>query len=130
MPLKYVREKGRKVIPTKLVFKKKDEIDGSIRFKARDVTLGYMMVPGLDITERFSPVATSTSLRIQICINLKYYDKGWRTKSCDIEAAFLEAGMDIEMFIEPHPAIVVWIHDRIRASKNCDSINEVNVRQH
>ena len=107
MPLKYVREKGRKVIPTKLVFKKKDEIDGSIRFKTRDVTLGYMMVPGVDFTERFSPVATSTSLRIQIYINLKYYDKGWRTKSCDIEAAFLEAGMDIEMFIEPHPAMVI-----------------------
>ena len=26
---------------------------------------------------------------------------------CDIEAAFLEAGMNIEMYIEPHPAMVV-----------------------
>ena len=31
---------------------------------------------------------------------------GWRIMSCDIEAAFLEAGMDVEMFIEPHPAMV------------------------
>ena len=102
-----VYNKGRKLIPTKLVFKKKDEIDGSIRFKTRDVTLGYMMIPGVDYTERFSPVATDASLRIQICLTLCYYSKGWRTMSCDIEAAFLEAEMNTDMFIEPHPAMVV-----------------------
>ena len=102
-----VYDKKRKLIPTKLVFKKKDEIDGSIRFKTRDVTLGYMMIPGVDYTERFSPVATDASLRIQICLTLAYYKKGWRTMSCDIKAAFLEAGMNTEMYIEPHPAMVV-----------------------
>lgn len=106
VPRKEVKEKGRKLIPTKLVFKKKDEIDGSIRFKTRDVTLGFMMIPGVDFTESFSPVATDASLRTQIAINLKNYNKGWRTRSCDVEAAFLEATMDVEMFIEPHPAMV------------------------
>ena len=101
-----MQSKGRKLIPTKLVFKKKDEIDGSIRFKTRDVTLGYMMVPGVDFTERFSPVATDQSLRIQIAINLKYRNDGWITLSCDVEAAFLESDMETEMFIEPHPAMV------------------------
>ena len=33
VPLSEVKKRGRKLIPTKLVFKKKDEIDGSIRFK-------------------------------------------------------------------------------------------------
>ena len=102
-----VYDKNRKVIPTKLVFKKKNEIDGSIRFKTRDVTLGYMMIPGVDYTERFSPVAMDASLRIQICLTLAYYSQGWRTMSCDIEAAFLEADMNTEMYIEPHPAMVV-----------------------
>ena len=92
---------------TKLVFKKKDEIDGSIRYKTRNVTLGFMMVPRVDFTERFSPVATDESLRTQISINLVFYVDGWRTYSCDIEAAFLEPEMDNEMFIEPHPALVV-----------------------
>jgi len=96
----------RKLVPTKLVFKKKDEIDGSIRYKTRNVTLGFMMVPGVDFTERFSPVATDESLRSQICINLVYYVNGWRTFSCDIEAAFLEPDMDNPMYIEPHPAMV------------------------
>ena len=105
---KSVYEKGRKVIPTKLVFKKKDEHDGSVRFKTRDVTLGYMMVPGVDYTERFSPVATDEALRLQISLTLLFYkSKGWRTMSCDIEAAFLESTMDVDMFIEPHPAMVV-----------------------
>ena len=107
VPRHEVKSRGRKVIPTKLVFKKKDEIDGSIRFKARDVTLGFMMIPGVDFTERFSPVATDASLRIQIAINLKFYSKGWRTRSLDVEAAFLEPEMDNEMYIEPHPAMVV-----------------------
>ena len=76
------------MVPTKLVFKKKDEIDGSIRFKSRCVTLGFMMVPGVDYFKRFSPVATDESLKIQIGINLYFYDQGWENHSCDIELHF------------------------------------------
>ena len=65
------------------------------------------MIPGVDYTERFSPVATDASLQIQICLTLVYYNKGWRTMSCNIEAAFLKAGMNTEMYIEPHPVMVV-----------------------
>ena len=52
------------------------------------------MVPGVDFTERFSPVATDQSLRIQIAINLKYRNDGWITRSCDVEAAFLESELE------------------------------------
>ena len=91
VPIEVAKQSGRRLVPTKLVFKKKDEIDGSIRFKSRCVTLGFMMVPGVDYTERFSPVATDEALKIQIGINLYFYDKGWETHSCDIEAAFFRA---------------------------------------
>ena len=90
----------------KLVFKKKDEIYGSVRFKSLNVTLGFMMVPGADFTERFSPAATDEALKTQLEINLKKCAQGWRTHSCDIEADFLEGTMDNEIFIEPHPAMV------------------------
>ena len=106
VPLTEVLDSGRKLVPTKLVFKKKDEIDDSVRFKARCVTMGFMMVPGVDFTERFSPVATDESLKMQIGINLFNYQNGWETHSCDIEAAFLEPTMDNVMYIEPHPAMV------------------------
>ena len=64
------------------------------------------MVPRVDFTDRFSPVATDTSLKTQIAINLKKYRDGWRTHSCDIEADFLEHMMDNVMYIEPHPAMI------------------------
>jgi len=88
VPLQEVRDKGRKVIPTKLVFKLKEEIDGSIRFKSRCVTLEYMMVPGVDFTESFSPVATNESLKLQIGITLYNKYKGWTMQNCDIELHF------------------------------------------
>ena len=81
MLIEDAKNSGRRLISTKLVFKKKDEIDGSIRFKARDVTLGFMMVPGVDLTKRISPVATEESLRTQIAINLKYWNLGSRLYS-------------------------------------------------
>ena len=102
-----VFDQNRKLIPTKLGFKKKDEIDGSIHFKTRDVTLGFMMISGVDFTEIFSPVATDKVLHLQIAINLKFHNKGWITRSCDVEAAFLELDMDTDMYIGPHPAMVV-----------------------
>ena len=37
-----------KLIGTKLVFKKKDEVDGTTRSKTRVVTKGYMQIPGVD----------------------------------------------------------------------------------
>ena len=107
VPMSEVKTKGRKVIPTKLVFKLKDEIDGSIRFKTRNVTLGYMMVPGVDFTERFSPVATDESLKLQIAVTLFYTGTGWTMENCDIEAAFLESDMENDLYIEPHPALVL-----------------------
>ena len=65
-----------------------------------------MIVPGVDFTERFSPVATDEAFRLQIAINLKFRDLGWNIRSCNVEAAFLEPNMDTDMFIELHPAMV------------------------
>ena len=54
VPLETVKQSGRKLVPTNLVFKKKDEIDDSVQ--------EFMMVPGVDFTKRFIPVATDESL--------------------------------------------------------------------
>jgi hypothetical protein len=47
---------GKKILKVKWVFKKKDEQDGSIRYKLRIVTKGYLQIPGVDYTES---IATS-----------------------------------------------------------------------
>ena len=46
------------------------------------------------------------SQKIQVGINMYFYDPGWLTHSCDIEAAFLELTMYNMMCIEPHPDMV------------------------
>ena len=104
-----IRAQGRKIVPVKLVFKKKDEADGTVRFKVRCVTLGFMMIPGVDYTEKFSPVATDEARGLQIALTLWFKGKGkkdWIMRSLDVEAAFLEPTMDKPMYIGIHPAMV------------------------
>jgi hypothetical protein len=93
---KYPRKKlkGRKPIPTKWVFKKKNEQDGTIRYKSRVVLKGYVMIPGVDYTESFSPVATDTTVRVTISMTLYRAADGWIDEMIDIEAAFLNADLD------------------------------------
>ena len=111
-PRNKVAEQGRKIIGTKLVFKKKSEAAGStakdtygtVRYKTRGVTLGYQQIPGIDYTESHSPVATDVSIRMAIAMTL-YHDH-WDMHVIDIEAAFLEGKLKNPMYIEWLPGMV------------------------
>ena len=106
-----VKAKGRRLIPTKHVFKRKIELDPStgkeyIRYKDRIVTLGFMQIPGVDYTESFSPVVTDTGLRLVFAIVLFFHHKGWECHCYDVEAAFLQPKIDdLEMYIELPPGL-------------------------
>ena len=90
----------RKLIGTKLVFKKKDKVDGTTRFKTRVVTKGYMQIPGVDFTEKFSPVATNAAILLVVALILFFWDShGWRAMGFDVEAAFLEGKLEIPMYL-------------------------------
>ena len=104
--LSEVKKMGRKVIGVKWVFKTKSEWTGDFRLKSRIVTLGYMQVPGVDFTEKFSPVANDTSTRIIILLTLYYKNEGWECEVFDVEAAFLEPYLDNEMYIKWPEGIV------------------------
>ena len=68
---KTLPEGGRAIAPpVKWLFKSKEDTDGFIRFKPKNVVKGYMQVPGVDHTELFSTVKTSTSTMIMIGITL------------------------------------------------------------
>jgi hypothetical protein len=101
---KVVDEMKRTLISTKWIFKKKTKQDNTIRHKARVVSRGFMQIPGVDYTESFAPVASDTAIRVLISMFLYYHhtDKKnkWDLEMFDVEAAFLNADLDKQVFIE------------------------------
>jgi len=89
---------GRKPLRNRWVFKKKKEQDKTTRYKGRIVVKGYVQIPGVDFTESFAPVATDTSIRTVFAITL--YNKRWVCELVDVEAAFLEADLDEDIYME------------------------------
>ena len=69
--LNRVTESGQKLVPTALVFKKIDEIDRLVRFKACNETLAFITVLRVDFSERLSTVETDKVLKTQLSIYLK-----------------------------------------------------------
>ena len=54
-----------------------------------------MQIPGVDYTEKFSPVATNAAIMIVVSLILYFRDShGWRAMGLDVEAEFLEGKLD------------------------------------
>jgi Reverse transcriptase (RNA-dependent DNA polymerase) len=82
----------RKLMTAKWIFKEKINADGTIKYKARCVSRGFMQIPGVDYTESFAPVASDSGIRIVIGIFLYYFHlfprDEWVLESFDVEVAF------------------------------------------
>jgi Reverse transcriptase (RNA-dependent DNA polymerase) len=89
---------------TKWIFKEKNNLDGTIKYKARCVSRGFMQIPGVDYTESFAPVASNTGFRVVIGIFLYYLHKFPRDERVleifDVEVAFLNALLSNPVYIE------------------------------
>ena len=96
--LEKVRKMGRKPIPVKWVYKVKDEANGEKRLKSRIVLKGFHMIPGVDYTEKFSPVSTDTSTRVILGLTMYKREEGWVCEMFDVEAAFLESKVETECY--------------------------------
>ena len=63
-----------------------------------------MQIPGVDYLDSFAPVASDTAIRVIIAMFLYYHhnDKksNWDLEMFDVEAAFLNADLDKQVFIE------------------------------
>jgi hypothetical protein len=70
--------------------------------KSRTVIRGYKQIPGVDFVESYSPFASNTNFRVVLSIALKNgkIKRYWVTDMIDVEAAFLNALMDTDIFIE------------------------------
>jgi hypothetical protein len=56
--------KGQRPLKVKWVYKIKDEEKEEAKYKSRIVIKGYTEIPGVDYTESFAPVATSTAINM------------------------------------------------------------------
>jgi hypothetical protein len=100
VPRQQAIDAGIAPIGTKVVYKKKDEPDGSTKYKMRIVTKGYAFVPGVHYDESFAPVAQDTSNRTCVCVALYYHKDGWVLCLIDVSGAFLEGKLDKPIYIE------------------------------
>ena len=96
---------GKKIMKTKTIFKKKIEPDKTTRYKVRMCSKGFLMQPGVDFKQSYSPVGVETSTHVLIGIYLHNADnsdpdKRFHLETIDIEAAFLEGKMENRTFVE------------------------------
>jgi len=89
----------RGALKTRWVFRiKEDVITGKTVYKARLVVKGYEQIAGVDFTETFAPVASDATIKTVLAVTLYY---GWIAEAIDVEAAFLNADVDEDIYIEP-----------------------------
>lgn len=80
------------------MFKKKNEQDGSIRFKGHIVVRRFVQIPGIYFTNTHSPVAQDSAIKIALCLPM--YLEDWEVEMIDIVAAFLEFELDEEIYYQ------------------------------
>ena len=98
-----VKAMGRKLVGVKWVFKIKNEPDYLLRYKTRVVSKGFMQIPGVNYSEKFSPVTQASSVRLVLAMVLYSF---WKCELVDVEVAFLEGRLKKKAYIELPPGLV------------------------
>ncbi|KAI2499054.1 Reverse transcriptase (RNA-dependent DNA polymerase) [Fragilaria crotonensis] len=70
--------------------------------KSRSVIRGYEQIPGVDYVESFSPLATNTTIKVTVAMTMEQMviHNDWVIEMVDVEAAFLNAPVDTDVYIE------------------------------
>jgi Reverse transcriptase (RNA-dependent DNA polymerase) len=99
-----IEQLRRKLMTTKWIFREKINPDGTIKYKARCFSRGFMQIPGVDYTESIAPVASDSGIRIVIGIFLFFLhmfpQDEWMLETFDVEVAFRNALLKNPVYIE------------------------------
>ena len=90
---------NRKTLRSRWIFKEKADKTK----KSRNVIRGYEQEPGVDYTESFSPLATNTTIKVALAkalAKMSIPHAEWIIDLIDVEAAFLNAKVDSDIYIE------------------------------
>ena len=90
--------RGVKVVPSKWVYSKKYNIDGSLhKYKARLVAVGNRQRPGIDYFESYSPVVRSESVKLLLSIAAR---NRYSVRVFDISSAYVNSDLDIVTYMK------------------------------
>ena len=93
------KEPNQPTVKSKWVYAIKSDTKGLVtKFKARIVAKGYTQVEGRDYTLTYSPVGNTTSLRSFLAVAAA---KRQKPRNVDCTMAFLHAGLDERILLEP-----------------------------
>lgn len=87
----------RKAVGGKWVYTVKSGPNGEQQHKARYVAKGYSQIQDIDYQETFSPTARMTSIRTLVHLAVQ---NDWEVHQMDVKAAFLNAPIDVELYVE------------------------------
>jgi hypothetical protein len=86
-------------ITSRWVYKAKKNDSGQVvKHKARLVVRGFQQVPGIDFTETYAATATPPTWRVILAIAAI---EDLEVEQIDFIGAFLNAGVDVDLYIEP-----------------------------
>ncbi|MBW0526059.1 hypothetical protein O181_065774 [Austropuccinia psidii MF-1] len=98
-------DKTRRAINGGWIFAKKiDNLSGKVRYKARYVARGNRQCYNEEYKETFAPTATFSALRLLLTWAAK---QNWLVHSFDFTAAYLNAPIDMEVWIKPPDGLEV-----------------------
>jgi hypothetical protein len=100
----YVGYPTYKVVPLRphFVFKKKTHHGEVNRYKARMVVNGSQQQQGINYEETFSPVVKYDTMRLVFAISVMF---DMEVHHLDVKTAFINAGLDEEVYMYTHPAM-------------------------
>lgn len=120
------RPEKTKILKTKWAFKTKvDDTGKPARYKARLVALGNLQRPGLDYNNTFSPVVKARTVRILTALAV---EKGWSIHHVDIKAAYLNAELKEQAYIEIPEGLQEFLerNGQMDCVPSCDELRNGN----
>ncbi|EJF55486.1 hypothetical protein DICSQDRAFT_25697, partial [Dichomitus squalens LYAD-421 SS1] len=91
---------GRKPIGCTWVYKRKEDLEGNVKYKARLVAQGFSQVFGIDVFDTFSPVIRTDSVRVLAAIGTV---RDMEMSQFDVVGAYLNAELDEEIYMRQPP---------------------------
>ena len=97
--------KGKRVLPSTLVMKRKRFPDGRLRkYKARLCVRGDLQVAGSDYFETYAPVVQMSTVRLMLTLAVR---NDFVTKQVDYSNAFVQAELDTDVFVSLPPGVTM-----------------------